>query len=217
MCSLWNSTHTFIYLLFWSPFLFGYAMPQVIRRRPLAAESLVRSQIRSCGMCGGHNGAETGFPPEYFGFLCQYLFTNAPYPSTRRTNGWSLGTFQTSVLCRKSQGLFTLIIIAAFSWMDFKKEKCSVSTVGRRAGFEYRTSENEVCLCFCSVLVLRKTVCLPIRLTVVWKRIRNTAGHFSSWLLVSGGNVYRCRPADRDGGDRSRTGHSRRGLTLGCE
>jgi hypothetical protein len=38
-------------------------MSQVIRRRPLAAESRVRSQIRSCGICGGHSGAETGFSP----------------------------------------------------------------------------------------------------------------------------------------------------------
>jgi len=58
-----NKTHTFIYLLFWSLFLFGYAVPQVICRWPVAAEARVRSQIRSCGICGGHSGAETGFSP----------------------------------------------------------------------------------------------------------------------------------------------------------
>ena len=154
---------------------------------------------------------------EYFGFLCQYLFTSAPYPSTRGTSRWSLGTFQTSMLCRKSQGLFALIIIAVFASVDCKKDKCAVSTAGPQAGFEYGTSENEVCLCFWSMLVLHKAVCLPICIIIVWKRIRNTAGHFSSCLLVSGGNVQRCRPADRDGSGRSRTCHSRRGLTLGCE
>jgi hypothetical protein len=116
-----------------------------------------------------------------------------------------------------SQGFFTLIVTAAFAWMDCKKEKCTVSTVGLRTGFEYRTSGNDVCLCFSSLLVLRKAICLPICVIIVWQRIRNTAGHFSSWLLVSGGNVQWCRPAGRDGGGTGWTGRSRRGLTLGCE
>ena len=38
-------------------------MSQMIRRRPLAAESRVRCQIRSCGICDGHTSAETGFSP----------------------------------------------------------------------------------------------------------------------------------------------------------
>jgi hypothetical protein len=38
-------------------------MAQVVSRRPLIAEALVRSRVSPCGICGGQSGTGTGFSP----------------------------------------------------------------------------------------------------------------------------------------------------------
>ena len=74
------------------------------------------------------------FLSEYFGFPCQYHSTSASYSSsfnvalTRRTNGWSLGTFlKIDVFFRKSRSsrlkVFSLFI---------KEGRAMAQAVGRR-------------------------------------------------------------------------------------
>jgi hypothetical protein len=41
----------------------GRAMAQVVSRRPLTAEALVRARVSPCGVCGGQSGTGTCFPP----------------------------------------------------------------------------------------------------------------------------------------------------------
>jgi hypothetical protein len=49
-------------------------MAQAVSRRPLTAESRVRSRVGTCGICGGQSGTGTGFLPEYFGFSLSISF-----------------------------------------------------------------------------------------------------------------------------------------------
>jgi hypothetical protein len=37
-------------------------MAQAVRRQPVTAEDLVRSQVSPCGICSGQSGTGTGFP-----------------------------------------------------------------------------------------------------------------------------------------------------------
>jgi hypothetical protein len=43
------------------PHITSRAMAQVISRRPLTAEALVRIRVNTCGICGGQSGTGTGF------------------------------------------------------------------------------------------------------------------------------------------------------------
>jgi hypothetical protein len=43
--------------------LTGRAMAQVVSRRPVTAEALVRARVNPCGICGGQSGTGTGFSP----------------------------------------------------------------------------------------------------------------------------------------------------------
>lgn len=54
------------------------AMTEALVRRPLTAETRVRSQGSSCGICGGQNSSGTGFSRDTSLFHCQY-HSNAPY------------------------------------------------------------------------------------------------------------------------------------------
>jgi hypothetical protein len=38
-------------------------MAQAVSRRPLTAESRVRTRVNPCGICGGQSGTGTGFSP----------------------------------------------------------------------------------------------------------------------------------------------------------
>jgi hypothetical protein len=52
-------------------------MAQVVSRRPLTAETRVRDQVCSCGICGGQSGTGTGFSRSLSVFACQYHSTVA--------------------------------------------------------------------------------------------------------------------------------------------
>lgn len=54
------------------------AMIQALGRRPLTAETRVRSQGSSYGICGGHNSSGTGFSPDTSLLNCQFR-SSAPY------------------------------------------------------------------------------------------------------------------------------------------
>jgi hypothetical protein len=53
-------------------------MAQGVSRRPLTADSRVRSQVSPCGICGGQSGNGTGFSPSTSVFPCQFHSTGAP-------------------------------------------------------------------------------------------------------------------------------------------
>jgi hypothetical protein len=52
-------------------------MAQVISRRPLTAETLIRARINPRGICGGESGSGTGFSQSSSVFPCQYHSTVA--------------------------------------------------------------------------------------------------------------------------------------------
>jgi hypothetical protein len=52
-----------ILLLTNSKYRYGRAMAQAVSRRPLTAETRVRSRVSSCEICGGQSGTGTGFSP----------------------------------------------------------------------------------------------------------------------------------------------------------
>jgi hypothetical protein len=58
-------------------FHLGRAMAQVVSRRPLTAEALVRARVNPCGICGGQSGTGSGFSPSSSVFPCQYHSTVA--------------------------------------------------------------------------------------------------------------------------------------------
>jgi hypothetical protein len=53
-------------------------MAQAVSRRPLTAETRVRSRVSPCRICGGQSGTETGFSPSTSVFPCQFHSTGAP-------------------------------------------------------------------------------------------------------------------------------------------
>ena len=53
-------------------------MISVVSRRPLTVEKRLRSQVSSCGICGGQSGTGTGFSPSISNFPCPYRYTDAP-------------------------------------------------------------------------------------------------------------------------------------------
>jgi hypothetical protein len=55
----------------------GRAMAQAVSRRPLTAETRVRSRVSPCGICGGQSGTGTGFSPSTSVFPCQFHSTGA--------------------------------------------------------------------------------------------------------------------------------------------
>jgi hypothetical protein len=55
----------------------GRAMAQVVSRRPLTTDALVRVRFNPFGICGGQSGTGTGFSPSYSVFPCQYHSTVA--------------------------------------------------------------------------------------------------------------------------------------------
>jgi hypothetical protein len=50
----------------------GRAMAQAVSRRPLMAESRVRTRVNPCGIFGGQSGTGAGFSPSSSAFPCQY-------------------------------------------------------------------------------------------------------------------------------------------------
>ena len=74
------------------------AMVQALGRRPLTAETRVRSQSSSCGICGGQNSSGTGFFSGHFAFPLSVSFQcpiSHLHVNTVLTGakGRSLGTF----------------------------------------------------------------------------------------------------------------------------
>jgi hypothetical protein len=57
----------------------GLAIAQAVSRRILTAEPRVRSQVNTCGICGGQSGTGTGFSPSPSVFPCRYHSTATPY------------------------------------------------------------------------------------------------------------------------------------------
>jgi hypothetical protein len=53
-------------------------MAQAISRRPLTAETRVRSRVSPCGICGGQSGTGTGFSPSTSVVPCHFHSTGAP-------------------------------------------------------------------------------------------------------------------------------------------
>jgi hypothetical protein len=50
-------------------------MAQVVSRRPVTAEALVRARVNPRGICGGQSGTGTGFSPSSSVFPCRYHST----------------------------------------------------------------------------------------------------------------------------------------------
>jgi hypothetical protein len=61
-------------------------MAQAVSRRPLTAETRVRSRVGSCGICGGQSGTGTGFSLSTSVFLCQFYFTGAALHGKMKKN-----------------------------------------------------------------------------------------------------------------------------------
>jgi hypothetical protein len=55
----------------------GFAMAQVVTRRPLTVEAWVRALVNPYGIYGGQSGTGTGFSPSSSVFPCQYHSTVA--------------------------------------------------------------------------------------------------------------------------------------------
>jgi hypothetical protein len=53
---------------------YGRAIAHAVSRRLPTTAARVRGQVMSCGICGGQSDTGAGFPPEYFGFPCQFSF-----------------------------------------------------------------------------------------------------------------------------------------------
>jgi hypothetical protein len=73
--SEWYKNPTYITLLAIDLEVNGRAIAQAVSRRPLTAEATVLSRVSPFGICGGQSDTGTGFPPEYFGFPCQFHST----------------------------------------------------------------------------------------------------------------------------------------------
>jgi hypothetical protein len=83
-------------------------MAQAVSRRPLTAESRVRSRVNPCGMCGGQSGTGTGFSPSTLVFHCQFHSTGAPlHGKTKKLNIFITG------LHNKPQGCGASVVSAA--------------------------------------------------------------------------------------------------------
>jgi len=95
----------------------GRVVAQVVSHRPLSAESRVQYQASPCEICVGQSGTETGFFPSTSVFLCQYHSSNdhadihLHVALTRKTNGWSLGTFRNQC-CFGSRGTLDRKVIS---------------------------------------------------------------------------------------------------------
>jgi hypothetical protein len=53
-------------------------MAQAVSRRPLTAETTVRSRVSPYGICGGQSDTGTGFSPSTLVYPCQFHSTGAP-------------------------------------------------------------------------------------------------------------------------------------------
>jgi hypothetical protein len=53
-------------------------MAQAVSRRPLTADTRVRSRVSPCGICGGQRGTATGSFPSSWVFPCQFHSNGAP-------------------------------------------------------------------------------------------------------------------------------------------
>jgi hypothetical protein len=72
------------------------AIAQVISRRPLTAEALVRARVSPCGIFGGQIGSGTGFPPSLLIFPVSII---PPWLSTLilSCGGWTIGPLVAAV------------------------------------------------------------------------------------------------------------------------
>ena len=62
-------------------------MAQAVSRRPLTAETRIRSQASPCGICGAQSGTATGFSTSTSVFPSQFHSTGAPlHVKTKKTN-----------------------------------------------------------------------------------------------------------------------------------
>jgi hypothetical protein len=61
-------------------------MVQAFSRRPLTAETWVRSRVGTRGICGGQSGTGTGFSPSTSVFSCQFHSTGAPLKGKAEKN-----------------------------------------------------------------------------------------------------------------------------------
>jgi hypothetical protein len=68
-------------------------MAQAVSRRPLAAETRVRSWVGPCGICGGQSGTGTGFSPSISVFPYQFHSTGAPVKRRSRKSSLSSSSF----------------------------------------------------------------------------------------------------------------------------
>ena len=57
--------------------MLGRAMAQAVSRRPLTAETRIRSQASPCGICGAQSGTATGFSTSTSVFHSQFHSTGA--------------------------------------------------------------------------------------------------------------------------------------------
>ena len=64
----------------------GRTLAQVVSRRPLTAETRVRSRVSSCGICGGQNDTGTSFSPSTSVFPCQFQSTGAALQGKTKNN-----------------------------------------------------------------------------------------------------------------------------------
>jgi hypothetical protein len=64
--------------IFWFEEFISRAMAQAVSRRPLTAETWVRSRGSLCGICGGQIGTGAGFSASTSVFPCQFHSTAAP-------------------------------------------------------------------------------------------------------------------------------------------
>jgi hypothetical protein len=62
-------------------------MAQAVSRRPVTAETRVRSRASACEICGGQSDTETGVSPNTSGFPFQFHSTGAPFNrNTKKIN-----------------------------------------------------------------------------------------------------------------------------------
>jgi len=80
--------------------IIGCVVAQVASRRPVTAQTQVRSQANRCEICGGQSASGTGVTATTLVFPCHYHSTNTPLSSSSTRCSYQKDK-RANMLCRK--------------------------------------------------------------------------------------------------------------------